>query len=81
MLAILSEFDEKTIWAYNCHMRTFTITILLLIAIGVAFNYIFEHRDVVTDRMGRFCDAWSDCDEAGERVIDGSNVNRDVFGR
>lgn len=62
-------------------MRTFTITILLLIAIGLAFNYIFAHRDVITDKMGRFCDAWSDCDDAGDRVIENNNVTKDVFGR
>lgn len=62
-------------------MRTFTITILLLIAIGLTFNYIFENRSVITDRMGRFCNAWSDCDEAGERVIENNSVTHDVFGR
>ena len=62
-------------------MRTFTICILLLIAIGLSFNYVFEHRDVITDRMGRFCNAWADCNEAGDRVIENNNVTKDVFGR
>lgn len=62
-------------------MRTFTTVILLLIAIGLAFNYIFEHRDVVIERMDRFCNAWSDCDDAGNRIQENNSVTHDVFGR
>lgn len=62
-------------------MRTFTTIILLLIAFGLAFNYAFENRDVITEKMGRFCNVWSDCDDAGNRVEDNDNVVHGVFGR